>query len=478
MDINKISQVFEDFQIPEEPTFVSDHADFLMNYVIPNSVHLSAPKYIGHMTSALPYFMMPLAKVLIALNQNVVKIETSKVFTPLERQTIAMLHNLIYANSEAFYRNHTHEADGALGLFCSGGTVANLTGLWLARDRILGRKTKQTVDKVGLWRSMQAHGYSDLVVLVSDKGHYSIKKAMHVLGLGSESVSVVPTDKNHHIRLDILEDRIKELRKQNVGIMACIGIAGTTESGSCDDLLAMAELCEKYEQDGDPIHMHVDGAWGGPTIFSNKHKQKLAGIERARTVVIDAHKQLYTPMGAGILLCKDPKDVKAIQHSAQYIIRKGSHDLGKFSLEGSRPGMSMLLHSALNIMGKQGYEFLIDTGIERAQHFAQMIKEHKAFELITEPELNILTYRYVPKKLRGKTEQLDNQDSVNRLQVSLQKKQRSMGVSFVSRTKFYVDKYKQDLNVLRVVLANPLTTEKDLEEILDEQATYGDQLSK
>jgi len=473
MDIQKISEKFVGFKVPDEPTFVSDHADFLMNSVIPDSVHLSAPKYIGHMTSALPYFMMPLAKVLIALNQNVVKIETSKVFTPLERQTLAMLHHLVFDQSDAFYKKNMHEPEAALGLFCSGGTIANLTGLWLARDRLLGRDQENTVDKVGLPRSMQEHGYKDLAVIVSDKGHYSIAKSMHILGLGSQSVSSVPTDNEHHIDLSALEKRIQKLQADGVGIVACIGIAGTTESGACDNLVALADLCEKYPQNGESIHLHVDGAWGAPTLFSNKYKHKLTGIERARTVVMDAHKQLYAPMGAGVLLCREPKDVKAIQHSAQYIIRKGSHDLGKFSLEGSRPGMSMLLHSALHIMGKAGYEFLVDDGIARTASFARMINEHPAFELICKPELNIITYRYLPKHCRIDPLKDGDQQKINRLQISLQKKQRSMGRSFVSRTKFYVEKYQTELVVLRAVLANPLTKEKDLEEILKEQEEYG-----
>jgi glutamate decarboxylase len=189
---------------------------------------------------------------------------------------------------------------------------------------------------------------------------------------------------------------------------------------------------------------------------------------------MDAHKQLYAPMGAGVVLCRDPRDVKAIQHSAQYIIRKGSHDLGKFSLEGSRPGMSLLLHSALHIMGKEGYEFLIDDGVAKAAKFAELIEAHPAFELIHQPELNIVTYRYMPKDLRKKELGKSDQERISLMQVRLQKKQRSEGKSFVSRTKFFVHRYGLQLNVLRTVLANPLTTEKDLVEILDEQSGYGD----
>jgi len=101
--------------IPEQPSFVSDHTQFLLNKLVAQSVHTSAPSFIGHMTSALPYFLMPLSKIMIGLNQNLVKIETSKAFTPLERQVLGMIHNLIYHQDESFYQQWMHSADHSLG---------------------------------------------------------------------------------------------------------------------------------------------------------------------------------------------------------------------------------------------------------------------------------------------------------------------------------------------------------------------------
>src|SRR5690606_19939409 len=129
---------------------------------------------------------------------------------------------------------------------------------------------------------------------------------------------------------------------------------------------------------------------------SNTHKHLLKGIERADSVTIDAHKQLYVPMGAGMVLFKAPSTLSAIEHHAQYVIRKGSKDLGTTSLEGSRPGMAMLIQSVFYFKQKTAYEILIDQGIEKARAFAKMIRQHPNFELISEPELNILTYRYRP----------------------------------------------------------------------------------
>ncbi len=113
-----IEKSFDDSRIPEEPTFVSDYTEFIKENLVAQSVHTAAPGFIGHMTSALPYFMLPLSRIMIALNQNLVKVETSKAFTPMERQVLAMLHRLIYSESDAFYDRWIHDSRYALGAFC------------------------------------------------------------------------------------------------------------------------------------------------------------------------------------------------------------------------------------------------------------------------------------------------------------------------------------------------------------------------
>lgn len=135
--LHEIEKDFSSAVIPEQPAFVSDHTEHLLDTLVSHSVHTSSPSFIGHMTSALPYFLMPLSKIMIALNQNLVKIETSKAFTPLERQVLGMLHKLIYGESDPFYSRWMHSANHSLGAFCSGGTIANITALWVARNNAL-----------------------------------------------------------------------------------------------------------------------------------------------------------------------------------------------------------------------------------------------------------------------------------------------------------------------------------------------------
>src|SRR4051812_389701 len=340
-----LEQDFLDTTVPEDPTFVSEQVDFLLNKVVAQSVHTSSPSFVGHMTSALPYFMIPLAKIMITLNQNVVKIETSKAFTPLERQVIGMLHRLVYAESAEYYAQWTQNFSHSLGVFCSGGTLANITALWVARNRLLGPSASFAgVAEEGMAAALRHHGFEGAAVLVSRRGHYSLAKSADLLGLGHRQLIKISVTPEHTMDLVELRRQIADLRAKRIAIVAIVGIAGATETGSVDPLEAMADIALECG-----AHFHVDAAWGGPTLFSRRHRALLRGIERADSVTIDAHKQLYVPVGAGIVLFKDVEALSSVEHHANYIIRKGSRDIGKHTLEGSRNGMAMLVHSALRI---------------------------------------------------------------------------------------------------------------------------------
>ena len=470
--LTDIEQDFINAHIPEEPEFVSDHMHHLLDKLVAQSVHTSSPSFIGHMTSALPSFILPLSKLMVGLNQNLVKVETSKAFTPLERQVLGMMHNLVYQQDDVFYQNWMHSAEHSLGAFCSGGTVANITALWVARNKLLKPEGNfKGVAREGLHRAMRHYGYQDLAILVSDRGHYSLKKSADILGIGQENVIAIPTDENNKIDCQKLAEKCQQLAEENIKVLAIVGVAGTTETGNIDPLDKIAEIAQQNH-----CHFHVDAAWGGATLLSNKYRPLLKGIEQADSVTIDAHKQMYVPMGAGLVIFKDPASVSAIEHHAEYILRKGSKDLGSHTLEGSRPGMAMLVYASLHIISRPGYEMLINQSIEKAEHFAELINKHDDFELITRPELCLLTYRYAPKSVQALLARNDNEanKSVNvllgKLTKFIQKRQREDGRSFVSRTRIEVSRYGgEKIIVFRVVLANPLTTEEILQGILQQQ---------
>merc|ERR1712224_733202 len=279
----------------------------------------------------------------------------------------------------------------------------------------------------------------------------------------------VPVNSNYQVDLDMMEAKIVEAMEDRTLIAAVVGICGTTETGAIDDLKGMADLAAKYG-----IHFHVDAAWGGPCIFSNLHRHKAKGIELADSVTLDGHKQLWLPMGCGMVFLKNPYAVNAVSKTANYIIRKDSYDLGKFTIDGSRGAQAIYLHANLALLGLRGYEVLYDRTVRIARYMARCILTSTDFELLVKPMSNILLYRWIPASLRKKawdaTLTDDENEVINEANRKLQDLQKQRGKTFVSRTTINAPQYSQKPIVgLRVVIGNPLTTEDDIDAVFWDQ---------
>jgi glutamate decarboxylase len=470
-----LAQSFTDTTINREPEKkLADVIKDIINQIAPRAVNVASPYFIGHMTSAIPFFMVHLKAIAAALNQNLIKLETSKVLSVLEKQVLAKIHRMIYNQSRTFYDTHVQNVDTCLGLFTNGGTTANITALWVARNRCLPETAGFSgVEQDGMAAAMKAHGLERLVVLVSERGHYSLKKAGGVLGIGNRNVISVRVNASHQIDMADLTRQVETFEQnKSVRIAAIVGIAGATETGTIDPLPEMAKLCRKHG-----IHFHVDAAWGGPVMLSEKYAPLLDGIREADSVTIDCHKQFYMPMSAGMVFFKDPSALDRIIYHAGYVNRKGSVDLGIKTLEGSREASSLILDSALKIMGSRGYALMIEHGIDTARLFAEKIRARKQFQLVTEPVLNILTYRAVPGELKHRMNRAATPEArqavdafLDRINTDLQRIQREAGKSFVSRTCLKIlPEDTHTVVVLRSVIMNPYTDGRILDQILDEQ---------
>ena len=478
----KLAEEYTDTQINKDPQKrLADVIKDIIDEIAPRAVNVASPYFVGHMTSAIPFFMVHLKAITAALNQNVIKLETSKVLSVLEKQILAKIHRLIFNFDEAFYREHVQNTETSLGSFTTGGTTANLTALWVARNKVLATNGNfESIEKDGLFKAMQASHIDRMVVLGSERGHYSLKKAGGVLGIGNDNIIPIDVDENRSIDLGKLKDAILKFNaEKGTRIAAVVGIAGATETGIIDPLSDLADICESEN-----IHFHVDAAWGGPVLLSDHYRHLLDGIDRADSVTIDCHKQFYMPMTSGMVYFKDPQAMDLIVYHARYVNRPGSVDLGIKTLEGSREANSLILDSALKIMGSKGYALMIEHGMAIARQFADMIEKRKLFQLVTRPQLNILTYRLVPEDIQSKWEAADKNERrqldalLDDINIKIQRIQRESGKSFVSRTRL---KITSDVNynsvVLRSVIMNPMTHADILDEILDEQETIYQNLS-
>ncbi|WP_161597710.1 aminotransferase class V-fold PLP-dependent enzyme [Fluviispira multicolorata] len=495
---SEISKIFNSSKIPNKGESIARVLNETIENIIKNSVRVSNPYFIGHMTGATPNFLLICDIIISALNQNVVKIETALSATYVEWQTLCWLHRLIYDRSENFYSKVLQNSDTAIGNCCSGGTVGNITALVAARN-----KAFPNIHKKGIYLSYQKEKCKRAVVIVSERGHYSIKKACAIMGIGEENVISVPCHLfTNKINLSELKKIIKKLTVEKVKIIAIIGIAAGTETGNVDDLSSLAKICKDNN-----IWFHVDAAWGGALLLSKTHKKIVKGIKNADSVVIDGHKFLYLTLSHSSVLFKNKNSLDTIRHTANYIIRDGSVDLGRTTLEGSRRFDSLKLWFTLKVLGQEGYDLLIKNAIKNAFLLAKLASEHPSFEVTSQPETSIITYRYIPKELKmrmvlakkihvtenkkflaelknhsfGKKEDFIRvtkkvNSALNKINTNLQKEQRKNGKSFISRTTLQTVWKSQEIVVLRAVPFHPLTNNETLAEILREQEELGNKL--
>ncbi len=496
ISLPELACLFNNIDIPKEPKLLKDILSEIKNKIIKHSEKVGNPYYIGHMTSAIPYFMILLEMIIAALNQNQVKIETAKASTFVEREFIAWIHRLIFQKSASFYKRNIQNHRIALGNVTLDGTLANLTAMLVARNKAFPADERfPGIRKAGVAEAFRYYNIHKAVYIVSQRGHYSIDKVARITGIGDNNVIKIPVDSNNKIDIVALRKELQHISEFNsthtdkIKIIALIGIAGTTETGNVDDLYTLRKIADEYN-----VFFHVDAAWGGSVLLVTKYRDIFKGIEKADSVTFDAHKLLYSPLSMGLILFKNPYDLTNIMHTSNYIIRPDSVDQGRFTVEGSRPFSCLKPWVTLKIFGTTGFEVLFDHAFMLTNTLKELVDKHENFELLNNPELFITNYRFVPQSVRLKIDRLCNRlqqadehnagklckrlkkinDVLNEMNIELHRAIRQEDNSFVSRTMLESTRYrKQRIVVLRAITVNPLTTQAILHEIIDEHNKLG-----
>jgi glutamate decarboxylase len=474
---DQLQPLFADLAPPQQGSAPAQVLSDVQRTVLAHTARLNHPKFIGHMTQALPWMTVLVEALTATLNQNQVKIETAYAATLVEKQVLGWMHRMVYRGPEALYKDAMHAKNQALGNIVNGGTMGNLTALAVALECALPGARKH-----GIYGALQQSGQRGLAVIASARAHYSLKKALGTLGLGEDALHRVAVDADNRIDLAALEQTIAALKRDRIRIVAIVGIAGTTETGAIDPLAALAAIARREQ-----TWFHVDAAWGGALLMAERFRPLYAGIELADSVVIDGHKLFWVPMAQGMVLFRDQGSLDLLKHHANYIIRSNSGDLGQTSLEGSRRFDALKLWVSFKLLGQRGYATLLDHAAGLATALRELIAAQPDFELTSTSDNFILTYRYLPPALAEQQAQLlaagrvDQAIIVNRqineLNAQLQERQKSNGHSFVSRTVLERAPYAEGITVLRVVLSNVHTTPAHLNEIVAEQRQLGVKLA-
>src|SRR5205814_3254489 len=179
---------------------------------------------------------------------------------------LAMMHRLLYGAPDGFYSRHAQHDGSVLGLMTSGGTLANLAALWIARNAAFAGSGDVEADGLAASPCSASAGAGRPVIVGSQFMHYSIDKAAGILGLGERGVLKVPVSGQGAIDLGALERLLADFRKRKLRVVAVGGVAGSTDCGSIDALDAVADLALEAG-----ARFHVDAAWGAPLAFSRRH---------------------------------------------------------------------------------------------------------------------------------------------------------------------------------------------------------------
>ena len=406
--------------------------------VIPDANHLWHPRYVGHQIAGPLPAAVWTEPVTAALNQSVAVFEMSPVGTVLEHQVVAWLCQLAGFGSEAG------------GTLTSGGTEATFTGLLAARAAALPDAWTNGV------------GADPPVLICGEHAHYAVTRAGAQLGIGMRNVLSVPS-RDYRLDPDALATRVEELTRGGRRVMAVVATAGSTATGSFDDLDAIASVCDQHG-----IWLHVDAAHGGSALLSNAHRERLRGIERVRSLAWDPHKMMLLPSQSGTLLVRDARDLDAaFSQRAPYLFSDAqaerSWDQGPRSFMCSRRADVLKLWVALQRYGATALGELYDYFCALTRFMWEEIVERSDFVPLHEPDCDILCFRYVGS---GRL----NDDALDALNRELRERYNRSGEGWITATTL------SGRRVLRVTLMNPRTTPDDIRDILDGLARVGAKL--
>lgn len=338
-----------------------------LSRVVAASTALHNPRYLAHQV-APPLPGAALAELVSALLNNGTGVyEMGPASAPIELAVVRWLC------AKVGY------GDGGDGALTSGGSLGNLTALLAMRQA-----------KAGVW----ARGTErQLAVITSSDTHYSVARAVRVMGWGDAGIVTVPVDREHRLRAPAVEAAIEAAGDaQVIGIVAA---AGSTATGAFDPLEELADVAARHG-----LWLHVDAAHGGGAVLSATHRGKLAGIERADSVVWDAHKLMMMPALVTAVLFRDGAHAyEAFAQQASYLFAGGAPadtwwDLGQRTLECTKRMMSIELWTALRVHGEAWFGEVVDRLFELTQMFAAKIQATDDFELALAPEANIVCYRH------------------------------------------------------------------------------------
>lgn len=327
-----------------------------------------------------------------------------------------------------WFRRFCDFPEAAGGLFVSGGSAANLTALHAARATKLGDRIENAT------------------IYFSDQTHYSVERALRVIGFAREQFRKISSDDRFRLPIDAVREAIQSDKKAGRRPFCIIANAGTTNTGAVDPLPELADLCAE-----EGMWLHADGAYGAATMICERGRVKLAGLERVDSLSLDPHKWLFQPFECGCVLVRDAAGLRsAFRLMPEYMRDVHRHteetNLADYGVQLSRGFRALKVWLSINSFGIAAFRAAVTRGFELAEFAERELRRRSNFEILSPAEMAIVAFR------------LGKDDA---LQTKLVESMLKDGFAFLTSTTL------KGVTALRLCTINPRTTEDDIVQTLD-----------
>ncbi len=340
----------------------------------------------------------------------------------------------------------------ASGLLVSGGSMANLVGLTIARNTIAGFDVRkqgiQSIDK-------------KLTVYASSEVHACNQKAVEMLGLGSDCFRKIQVNDDYTINIEQLKKTIAKDIAAGYRPICVIATSGTVNTGAIDDLNAVADLCQQHK-----IWFHVDGAIGAIANLSETVKPLLTGIDRADSIALDLHKWMHIPFEAGCVLVRDAKAhrdtfslVPEYLEQSNRGLAGGPNWFSEYGPQLSRSFRALKIWMTMKEHGTRKLGRMISKNVAQAEYLGQLIAKSEHLELVAPVGLDIVCYRYNPGGME--------RDALNELNRELVVQLQEQGIAAPSYTTL------NDIYCIRAAISNHRSRYEDFDVLVEETLRIG-----
>jgi aromatic-L-amino-acid decarboxylase len=401
---------------PEKPTELGQLLSRLEKDVFPNNLHVDHPRFFAFVPGP-GNFVSTMADALVS---------GFNIFngTWLGGSAAAAVE----LNVIDWFRRFCGFPETAGGLFVSGGSAANLTALHAARATKLGDRIENAT------------------IYFSDQTHYSVERALRVIGFAREQFRKIPSDDRFRLPLDRLREMIQSDKNAGLLPFCIIANAGTTNTGAVDPLPELADLCA-----AEGMWLHADGAYGAATTICERGRQKLSGLERVDSLSLDPHKWLFQPFECGCVLVRDAAGLKsAFQLMPEYMrdVHRNAEETNPadYGVQLSRGFRALKVWLSINTFGMAAFRDAVTRGFELAEFAESELRRRRSCEILSAAEMAIVAFRF------GKDDAL---------QTRLVEEMLRDGFAFLTSTTL------KGVTALRLCTINPRTTEQDIVQTID-----------